>query len=194
MTTDAAAPVTEVSRPPTKKPVARGPQAVPDEGPGKGAEKLSRRDRKARRKLRARRVERIMRRIDPWSVLKLSFLFFLCLYVIFMLAGVILWTAAANTDAIDNVEQFIEELFALRSFRFEGEQIFRGAAVGGLVMVVVSTAFSVLIAVLFNLISDLTGGIRVSVIELENLRQPADKGTASQGSRRAPLDAPNSWG
>ena len=61
----------------------------------------------------------------------------------------------------------------LESFAFEGAKLFRGAAIGGLVMVLVTTGFSVLMAVLFNLISDLTGGIRVSVIELENLRQPA---------------------
>ena len=46
-------------------------------------------------------------------------------------------------------------------------------AVGGFLMAMVGTAFAVLFAVLFNLISDLTGGIRVSVIELENLRDPS---------------------
>jgi hypothetical protein len=141
------------------------------------SEGTSRRDRARanRRKLRARKVERIIRRVDPWSVLKLSFLFSLSLWIVFMLAGVILWTAAVGSGAIDNVEDFVTDLFALESFAFEGGKLFRGAAIGGLVMVLVTTGFSVLMAVLFNLISDLTGGIRVSVIELENLRQPADR-------------------
>jgi len=170
MTTDAAAPVTDA--PPAKKRKA-APAAPKKPAAGSDPKKApTRKERRARRKLRARRVERIMRRVDPWSVLKLSFLFFLCLYIIFMMAGVMLWTAAVGTGAIDNVEDFIEELFALKSFQFEGAQLFRGAALGGLVMVLVSTGFSVLISILFNLISDLTGGIRVSVIELENLRQP----------------------
>jgi hypothetical protein len=138
-----------------------------------GGDTRRERARNKRRKLRARKVERIIRRVDPWSVLKLSFLFSLSLWVVFMLAGVILWTAAVGSGAIDNVEDFITDLFALESFAFEGAKLFRGAAIGGLVMVLVSTGFSVLMAVLFNLISDLTGGIRVSVIELENLRQPA---------------------
>lgn len=127
-----------------------------------------------RRKLRARRVDRIVRRADPWSVMKLSFLFLLSLYVIFMLAGVILWSAAVRTGAIDNVESFITELFGLETFEFNGEQLFRGSAVGGLIMVLVGTGFSVLLAVLFNLISDLIGGVRVSVIELENVRRAPD--------------------
>lgn len=173
MTTDAAAPVTDAPRPAVKKKAAPSKAGTPASSPD--GKKPTRKENRARRKLRARRVERIMRRIDPWSVLKLSFLFFLCLWVIFMLAGVMLWTAAVSSGAIDNVEKFITDLFALESFAFEGEQLFRGAALGGLVMVLVSTGFSVLISVLFNLISDITGGIRVSVIELENVRQPGER-------------------
>jgi hypothetical protein len=141
--------------------------------------KESRRERRSsrRRKLRARKVERIVRHIDPWSVLKVSFLFSLCLWVVFMLAGMILWTGAVSSGAIDNVEDFITDLFALESFKFEGGQLFRGAAIGGLIMVLVTTGFSVLMAVLFNLISDITGGIRVSVIELENLRTKPPRGS-----------------
>ena len=134
-----------------------------------GESRRARRGRQ-RRRLRARKVERIVRHVDAWSVLKVSFLFSLCLWIVFILAGMILWTAAVSSGAIDNVEDFITDLFALESFKFEGGQLFRGAAIGGLIMVLVSTGFSVLIAVLFNLISDVTGGIRVSVIELENLR------------------------
>jgi hypothetical protein len=147
-------------------------ELVSDDGE-KPAPTETRRQRRGRerRKLRARKVERIIRRIDPWSVLKVSFLFSLSLWIVFMLAGMILWTGAVSSGAIDNVEKFITDLFALKSFKFEGAKLFRGAAVGGAIMVLVSTGFSVLMAVLFNLISDLTGGIRVSVIELENLRQ-----------------------
>lgn len=142
-------------------------KAAPAKGPRVG--------RRPRRKLRARKVDRIIRRIDPWSVLKVSFLFSLSLWVVFMLAGMILWTGAVGSGAIDNVEDFITDLFALESFQFEGGQLFRGAALGGFIMVLVSTGFSVLLAVLFNLISDLTGGIRVAVVELENLRQSNDR-------------------
>lgn len=130
--------------------------------------------RASRRKLRARKVDRIVRRIDPWSVLKVSFLLSLSLWIVVMLAGVILWTGAVGSGAIDNVETFITDLFGLESFQFEGGQLFRGLAVGGFIMALVGTGFSVLMAVLLNLISDLTGGIRVSVIELENLRRPDD--------------------
>lgn len=144
------------------------PGGRPTEAAGSGDGHRRRRDR---RKLRARRVERIVRRVDPWSVLKLTFLFYLCLWLILLLAGVILWLAASSAGAIDNVEDFMTELFGLESFEFEGQQIFRGALVGGFILVLVGSGFSVLLSVLFNLIGDLTGGIRISVIELENLRR-----------------------
>lgn len=157
------------AEPGRKRPPARKPGGTSSAGAG-AAQKRGR----ARRKLRARKVDRIIRRVDPWSVLKVSFLFSLSLWIVFMLAGMILWTGAVGSGAIDNVEDFITDLFALESFAFEGGQLFRGAAVGGLIMVLVATGFSVLMAVLFNLISDLTGGIRVAVVELENLRRPGD--------------------
>jgi hypothetical protein len=117
--------------------------------------------------LRARQVQRILRHIAPWSAFKVSFFFYLCLWLIIMVAGVILWTGASSTGVIDNVESFIEELFGLQSFAFEGGQMFRGVLIGGFALVVVGTAFNVLIAVLFNLISDITGGLRLTVVEVE---------------------------
>lgn len=157
----------------------------PDKDTGGQAAAAAPKGRKARRRrLRARRVDRILRRIDPWSVLKVSFFFLLSLWVVVLLAGAILWSAATGSGAIDNVEEFVTELFGLKTFAFEGEQLFRGIAVGGLIMVLAGTAFSVLLAVLFNLISDLTGGIQLSVVELENVRDPSAVPPSKGGGRR----------
>lgn len=122
-------------------------------------------------RLQARKVRRVVRHIEPWSVLKISLIFYLCLWVIAMLAGVMLWSIAVGSGTVDDTESFIEELFALQEFKFNASQIFRGLAVGGLVLVVAGTFFNVLLCVLFNLISDLTGGMRVTVIEEETARQ-----------------------
>ena len=61
-------------------------------------------------------------------------------------------------------------IFALKSFQFDATRIFRIYAVGGLVSVVAATGFTVVLSVLFNLISDLTGGVRITVIEEETAR------------------------
>jgi hypothetical protein len=122
------------------------------------------------RRVRARRVDRIINRFDVWSVFKVSFVFYLCLWGILILAGVILWNGAARVGAIGHLQDFVKSNFALKKFEFKGDQILQGSVFGGLALVVIGTGFNVLVAVLFNLISDLTGGIRASVLELENVR------------------------
>ncbi|HEX7165410.1 MAG TPA: DUF3566 domain-containing protein, partial [Acidimicrobiales bacterium] len=44
-------------------------------------------------------------------------------------------------------------------------QLLRGFAAAGLVIVVLGTGFSVLMAVVYNLISDVVGGIQITVLE-----------------------------
>jgi hypothetical protein len=133
-------------------------------------------------RLQARKTHRLVRHIEPWSVLKISLIFFFCIWVILLTAAVLLWQVAQSSGVIDNVENFIEDIFALKegSFAFEGGQMFRAYAVGGLVMVVAATGFTVLLAVLFNLISDLTGGVRVTVVEEETARPIAPEEPAQR--------------
>jgi hypothetical protein len=55
-------------------------------------------------------------------------------------------------------------------FEFEDGRIFQSFALFGIVLVLSGTAASVVLALLFNLISDLTGGVRVTVLEEEPAR------------------------
>ena len=128
------------------------------------------RDKRTAGRLRARKVRRLVRHVEPWSVLKVALIFYFCLWVILLIAGVMLWSLAVSSGTVDNVETFVTELFALESFTFNADQIFRASAIGGLVLVVAGAGFTVLVAVLFNLISDVTGGIRFTVVEEETAR------------------------
>jgi hypothetical protein len=127
-------------------------------------------DKRTAGRLRARKVRRLVRHVEPWSVLKISLIFYFCLWVILLIAGVILWSLAVSSGTVDNIETFVTELFALESFTFNADQIFRASAIGGLVLVVAGAGFTVLMAVLFNLISDVTGGMRFTVVEEETAR------------------------
>lgn len=146
-------------------------------------------------RLRARRVRRLIRHVEPWSVLKMSLIFYFCLWVILLTAGVILWRFAVTAGTVENLENFIKELFALDTFTFNPDQIFRVSALGGLVMVVAGSGFTVLMAVLFNLISDLIGGVRVTVVEEETARprpkrtRPRPTATARPPQHRPPPEA-----
>ncbi len=126
-------------------------------------------ERSARR-MRARRVRRLVRHVEPWSVLKVSLIMYFCGWVVVLFVGVTLWQLADGAGLISNIENFVTELGALESFEIHGNQIFRIAAVGGLMLVVAFTGLTVLAAVVFNLVSDLTGGVRVTVVEEETAR------------------------
>jgi hypothetical protein len=117
-----------------------------------------------------RRVRRVIRRVDPWTVLRFSLLFYACMLVVALVAGFLLWGAASTTGVVDNVERFVKELFALESFKINGGLIFRSTLIGGAMLVLLGTGANVLMAVLYNLTSDVVGGIEVVVLEEEPTR------------------------
>jgi hypothetical protein len=120
-----------------------------------------------RRKPRVRKVSRVVRRVDAWSVFKISVIFYVVLYVILLVAGLLLWNLANTTGTVTNVEGFVRDLFGLKTFTFDGQKMFRASWVLGAFLVLAGTGLNVTLAVLFNLISDLVGGVRVTVLEEE---------------------------
>ena len=115
---------------------------------------------------RIRRVIRVVRDIDPWSVFKIGLIFHFVIYLIVLVALVLLWSVASATGTIDNIQQFMKS-FGWESFQFKGGQLFVNVTILGLLAVVLGTALWVLAATIFNLITDLVGGIRVTVLEEE---------------------------
>lgn len=115
---------------------------------------------------RVRRVTRVVRDIDPWSVFKIGLIFHFVIYLIMLVALVLLWSVASATGTIDNIQQFMKS-FGWESFQFNGGQLFVNVMILGLLAVVLGTALWVLAATIFNLITDLVGGIRVTVLEEE---------------------------
>ena len=120
---------------------------------------------------RVRRVTRVVREIDPWSALKVGLVFHLVVYLTLLVASVLLWSVASATGTIDNVERFLES-FGWESFQFNGLALFFNVLFLGLLGVVLLTALWVLGAMVFNLITDLVGGVRVSVLEEEVVVSP----------------------
>ena len=118
-----------------------------------------------KRRARVRRTRRTIRHIDPWSVLKVSVLLYACLYGATVIAGYLLWTAAVQSGVISNIESFIAEVGSYEVWEINGDEIFRRATVIGAVLFVAGIAFNVLLTIIFNLISDLVGGVRVTLLE-----------------------------
>jgi hypothetical protein len=132
-------------------------------------------------RMNVRRRTRVIRHIDPWSVFRVALAAHLVLYFVLLLAGVLLWNVANATGTVDNVERFMES-FGWETFEFKGGELFHQAWILGLFAVVGFTGLAVLTATTFNLITDLVGGIRVTVIE--NRPQPRPDPSASQKSSK----------
>lgn len=115
---------------------------------------------------RGRRVTRVVRRIELWSVLKLSLVLFTCLYLAVMGTLVVVWGVAYSSGQVERLQEFLADV-GLENFRFYGDRMFKAVAAIGAVTVLAGTILAVLTTALINLISEMTGGIRVVVIEEE---------------------------
>jgi Transmembrane domain of unknown function (DUF3566) len=169
--------------------------------------------RKARRGLRVR--QRLWS-IDPWSVFKLSVLFYICVCLIVVVAGTLLWNVGRSVGTIDDVENFITRMGAygtctlkaevpagtpfeqdddcaddevlVGGYKFDDGTIFRVAAIGGGILVVAGSIGNVLMVVLLNLLNELTGGLRYTVVKEPIPREAAGRprGARLPGARGVP--------
>lgn len=108
-----------------------------------------------------------MRRVDVLSVFKMSLVFYLCVLIIVLLAGAILWNVAQAAGVVEKLDKLIRSLFALSSFHLHPltALVWGGAFVGSLCLL--GVLVNVVAAVLFNLLSNIVGGVRVVVADEE---------------------------
>jgi hypothetical protein len=124
------------------------------------------------RRPRVRRVTRVVRHVDPWSVFKVAIVFSGVGYLVVLTSGVLLWRVAESTGTLDNVERWFTQ-FGWETFELKGDEVFSNAWVIGLFIAVGLTGAAVLMATLFNLVSDIVGGVRVTVLEEEVVERTA---------------------
>ena len=166
-----------------------------------------------RRQVRVRgaRVNQRLWRVDPWSVFKVSALFYMCLFLILLVAGTLLWNVGRSSGTIDQFESFVTRLGAYGScvpedevpdgtefendedcpdgrvlidgFELDDGTIFRAAAFGGVVLVVAGSLGNVLMTVLLNLINEVSGGMRYTII-----KEPAPRQAAQVPAGASPPD------
>lgn len=123
-----------------------------------------------RQRFEARKVRRLIRHIDPWSILKLTLLLSLSLWLMLMIAAVILWTVASNAGTISSIENFVNSSLSLQDWTLDGQFIFRQFGLVSLLWCLGLAAAVVISTLVFNLISDIIGGVWISVIEEETAR------------------------
>jgi predicted metal-binding membrane protein len=118
-----------------------------------------------------RRARLILRRLDPWSVLKFSVVFYFCLMLISLLIFAVIWFVLVNMGVFEDVTSFAGKVNL--EVTFPAGTVFRWYAFAGLLGVVVWSVLTVLLTLLFNLVNDVTGGIEVVLAEREH--RPGDR-------------------
>ena len=115
-----------------------------------------------------RRVRRIIRKIDPWTTLKVSALVWAVLGLAFVLGAVIFWSVLDRAGIPDALVDFMVEITLIE----EGtdpfantEQFLRFLIFGSVVGWVALTGTTVAVAVVYNLVSDVVGGLEIVVLE-----------------------------
>lgn len=143
----------------------RGPRAPVRSG-AKGAVASRNRSASGRKKLPAsvdgarRSTHVVIARIDPVSVLKLSALFYLSLSLALFIAGVLIWTTAQASGLIGNIESFMDEL-GFTDFRLQTSQLLGASVLASAVLVAAGSVANLLMALLYNLLGDVVGGLKV---------------------------------
>ena len=136
-------------------PIDRGDEAVPGRAPSPPTARSARGGRTTRV---------VLRRLDTWTVLKLSLVYYLAVFVVILVAGVLLWAGAEAAGVVGNIENFMVDI-GFEDFTFVPGELLSGVALGGLVLVVAGTFANVLMTALFNLMSDVVGGVKLTLQE-----------------------------
>ncbi len=119
--------------------------------------------------MQVRRVRRVVRKIDPWTVLKTAAVFNTISGLVFVLGTWVTWSLAVQRGIPEGIADIFESLTL--TFTPNGELYFRALLLLTIIMVIVITGAMTLGAVIYNLISDTVGGVEFTVLE-ETYQQP----------------------
>lgn len=111
------------------------------------------------------RVRRVIRKVDPWTVLKVSLVFNAIMALTFVLGTVIFWAIFVNAGIPTKINDLALLIGIENGINLDGAVYFRIMVLLAVIGTILATGFVTLGAVVYNLITDLVGGIEVVVLE-----------------------------
>lgn len=158
------------------RPVEGGAGSRGDSAAGSsGGRSITAESRDARVQLSARRsrgpvrASMQIRRIDPWSTLKVSLLLSVALFFVWMITVAFLYLVLGGMGVWaklnSNVGDLLNNASGSSAELVSSGTIFGGAFLIGLVNIVLMTALATIGAFVYNLITDLIGGIEVTLAD-----------------------------
>lgn len=120
---------------------------------------------------KGRRARLTVKRIDPWSTLKFSFVYGLAGMIVLLVAVIVLYGIVDAMGVISSLRSFFEDVQAGSTSHssivawFGFDRVLLVAFIVGLVNVVLFTAFATLTAFIYNVATDIVGGVEVTLAE-----------------------------
>ncbi|MEO3937363.1 DUF3566 domain-containing protein [Dermatophilaceae bacterium Soc4.6] len=124
-----------------------------------------------RRPQAARRVRLAVARVDPWSVMKLSFLLAVAAGIAGVVVTMVLWLVLSGMGVFADIDRIIKELLSSSTTSFEimdyigFGRVISLSVVFGVINIVLLTAISTLAAFLYNISSALVGGLQLTLTD-----------------------------
>ncbi|HXR42103.1 MAG TPA: DUF3566 domain-containing protein [Acidothermaceae bacterium] len=117
-----------------------------------------------------RRARLVVKHIDPWTVMKVTFIVSLVILVVLVIATAIIYAVLGQMGVWDQINDLVNQVTPTTASQslhnpLTGSRIIGVAAIVGAINVVLLTALATLAAAIYNLISDLVGGIEVTLTD-----------------------------
>ena len=126
------------------------------------------------RRTAARQAHLTIARVEPWSVMKFSFVVSLVAFVILFVAVSVLYGALAGLGVFDSLQRVVSSVTSSQGSVgvnartwFSASRVLGYTALLGSLNIVLITAMSTIGAVVYNLTSRLVGGVEVTLRETE---------------------------
>ncbi|GAA1881617.1 DUF3566 domain-containing protein [Lapillicoccus jejuensis] len=119
----------------------------------------------------ARRVKLAVARVDPWSVMKMSFLLAVAGAIAGVVVTMVIWLVLSGMGVFSDVDRIIKDLLTSSTSGFElmdyigFGRVISLAVVFGVINVILQTAIATLAAFLYNICAALVGGLQLTLTD-----------------------------
>ncbi len=118
-----------------------------------------------------RKVKLMVARVDPWSVMKMSFLLSVAAGIALVVATATLWLVLSGMNVFDEIQKFLDTLqtnspdpFQIKDYIGFGRAVSLSIVIG-VIDVILLTAMATVSAFIYNICSSLVGGVTLTLTD-----------------------------
>lgn len=119
-----------------------------------------------------RKVRLVLTRVDPWSVMKVSFLLSFAAFIMIIVGAAVVWFMLDRMHVFSGIQDLVGTVFDEKNNAFQAlveymkfSRAIAMAAIIGVVNIVLTTALSTIGAFLYNITASLVGGVHLTLAD-----------------------------